>query len=265
MRARAFTLIELLVVIAIIALLIGILLPTLSGARQTGRRVACLANMRSLGIAHTLYMDANDGWFVDAGLAHGGMADLKNAWPITLATYHGEPLALKSPVDDSEFWPVSMGGEAEGMTLREALELVNNGQPVNLSNLARWTSYGLNSYLARSVAPSMSETFDRITFIQHPTRVVHFLMMTKGEIPGSQPYAKSDHVHPNDWSNGPGGAASAPLVASRQMELGAHGGEQAGWSGRANYVFIDGHAETREFSGVYTEHTRNSFNPNHVN
>jgi prepilin-type N-terminal cleavage/methylation domain-containing protein len=52
---RGFTLIELLVVISIIALLIGILLPSLGAARMTAWRNACMTNSRSLGQAMLTY------------------------------------------------------------------------------------------------------------------------------------------------------------------------------------------------------------------
>jgi prepilin-type N-terminal cleavage/methylation domain-containing protein/prepilin-type processing-associated H-X9-DG protein len=52
---RGFTLTELLVVIGVIALLIGILLPTLSRAREASRKTQCLANLRTLGQAMHMY------------------------------------------------------------------------------------------------------------------------------------------------------------------------------------------------------------------
>jgi len=59
MRTRAkspgFTLVELLVVVAIIALLIGLLLPSLGGARESGYQARCMSNLRQVGLAATLY------------------------------------------------------------------------------------------------------------------------------------------------------------------------------------------------------------------
>lgn len=59
-RLRAFSLIELLVVLAILALLVGILLPTLGGMRAAGRDTRCLANLRSLSASWRLYAADND-------------------------------------------------------------------------------------------------------------------------------------------------------------------------------------------------------------
>ena len=61
-RPGGFTLIELLVVIAIIALLVSILLPGISKAREMAKLTRCLVHIRALAVAHNLYSSDEGGW-----------------------------------------------------------------------------------------------------------------------------------------------------------------------------------------------------------
>jgi prepilin-type N-terminal cleavage/methylation domain-containing protein len=60
-RPPGFTLVELLVVIGIIALLISILMPALSAAKERANRIKCSANLRSIGQGLLLYANDNKG------------------------------------------------------------------------------------------------------------------------------------------------------------------------------------------------------------
>ncbi|WP_428388606.1 type II secretion system protein [Mucisphaera sp.] len=90
-NAGGFTLIELLVVISIIALLIGILLPALSAARNQARAIGCLAKARTIAQALTIYLHDNDDRFPPTN--HGGFPDPSLAytpdWDLQLAPYLG--------------------------------------------------------------------------------------------------------------------------------------------------------------------------------
>src|SRR5580700_5441633 len=65
---NGFTLVELLVVIGIIAVMISILLPSLTRARQQSEAVQCASNMRQVGIAMLTYADQYDGWLFPVGM-----------------------------------------------------------------------------------------------------------------------------------------------------------------------------------------------------
>jgi type II secretory pathway pseudopilin PulG len=75
----AFTLIEALVVVSVIATLLGLMLPSLRGARESGRMSVCASNVRQLAIANELY----------SGDARGRYAPGAAAFISNLARWHG--------------------------------------------------------------------------------------------------------------------------------------------------------------------------------
>jgi len=83
-HVRGFTLIELLVVIAIIAILMAVLMPALSKAREQGKRIVCMNDLKQLTLGWTLYADDNNGKIVNgmAGMNRGqpGQRDYEQAW-----------------------------------------------------------------------------------------------------------------------------------------------------------------------------------------
>ena len=74
-RRRGFTLVELLVVIGIIALLVSILMPALTRARDHANRAKCLANIRQLSNAWYMYANENKGKIVGAETNPGCWVD----------------------------------------------------------------------------------------------------------------------------------------------------------------------------------------------
>jgi prepilin-type N-terminal cleavage/methylation domain-containing protein/prepilin-type processing-associated H-X9-DG protein len=71
----AFTLVELLVVIGIIAILLGILLPSISRAREQGYTIQCMSNLKQLGTAFIGYAGDHDGYQIPIRVYYGSLKD----------------------------------------------------------------------------------------------------------------------------------------------------------------------------------------------
>ncbi len=226
-----FTLIELLVVIAIIALLVSILLPSLANARRLALTTKCLANLRNMETAHWMYMTENNGRPIQAGLAHGGAHGREEvAWINTLQPYYGDRLLARCPSDESPHWPggVPVGGAG--------------GQ-------FRRSSYGINEFTDRDLCP-WGGPYETIDQFRQPGRTIHFVEMAEtGE------FAGADHPHVDLW------VGHVPFKAGGHLEIHQHGGEPRTWEARANYGFLDGHAETLRLDEVFRDRGRNLFDP----
>lgn len=108
-RREAFTLIELLVVISIIAILMAVLMPALTRAREQGQRAVCLSNLKQLQLAWDMYANDNDERIVNGEAANGadGLAPTPRG-----GRHDGEKYWTGDDIDD--FW--------EGTNLPEEMQ-----------------------------------------------------------------------------------------------------------------------------------------------
>lgn len=254
MKRRGFTLIELLVVVAIISLLLAILLPSLGRARRQARTAGCLSNMRSLEVAHQMYMSEWNNWFVDVGYAHGSDIglDQKLSWIRTLEAAYGQELLCQSPADDSPHWAPELGGQGVPVP-----GLDPDAYPF------RRSSYGVNNVLTQAAAPFNPHTgrkydYWRLEKVPRPALTVHFVYMAE-----EGQFAAADHPHVENWQFG-NLWQLVPQNAAQQLELNAHGGPPKSFESVTNYGFLDGHAETLRFGAVWRTKEENRFWPEAV-
>lgn len=101
----AFTLIELLVVIAIIALLAALLLPVLARSKQAARQASCLAHLRQIGFAFSLYTGEHQDRFPDRRALKGVLGFRPwNDWPPSDPRAGWAALTLSNHLGNDAVW-----------------------------------------------------------------------------------------------------------------------------------------------------------------
>ena len=106
MRRRGFTLMELLIVIAIIALLVGILLPVVTRAREMANRTVCLSNIRQLQLGWLAYAEEHKGHFCTADLSYRvPILNTPEFMNVNAGWIRQSPNAFTIDFPNSRMWP----------------------------------------------------------------------------------------------------------------------------------------------------------------
>ncbi len=256
-RKSGFTLIELLVVISIVAILISILLPALSAAREAGKKTVCMSNMREIGNAVFQYLDGNDNlpWTYIHSISSTGIPSLYPGASIYSSySWGGMKAPLPWPGDESGDWvktppelrplnkflqPDVQGNDAVSVVQcpgdRSAVSPTvgqNPNQPQIEQSRSSWQAYG-NSYSINwfflEHEPGVPFTISNL--FKYGKRVVH-------EVVGG---SAAEFVLM--WEN-----QVDQLFVGAEPTGGGHRG--AGWHKRFSYhtfLFLDGHVEHKSF------------------
>ena len=211
-RVSGFTLVELLVVIAIIALLMGILIPALNRTRKQAKKIACLSNMRQIGIATQAYL-IDSQYSLPPSSCH--ITDPNGNWLRILSQYTQEAILFCCPADQEK-------------------KLVDWDKPLSEQTDKRLSSFAVNALLdpTQYRYSGSINRYNNVNNIKHPADCIWI-----SEAPDREQFYLADHIHPEQWEG-------AIEYAKRFVDTERH-------MDTSNYLFAEGHAENLKFEQTY--------------
>jgi prepilin-type N-terminal cleavage/methylation domain-containing protein len=175
---KGFTLVELLVVIGIIALLIAILMPVLTGAREQARRIQCLNNVQQLTTAWLNYAFQNKGHFCSSNTQAISGGNI-NHWTDKKSTHMSMDFMLAGiPAPyPNVFWSWIAAGVAQaniqGGELYPYLTSTTLYYCPSATIFTGTVSYQINGLLAGEIGDPVTRL--RLTEIRHPVSTFCFI------------------------------------------------------------------------------------------